>query len=120
MLLKKFCFAILEYEILATPRITLFYIFFFFFLKGSRKKVGIWKSFLTVTSRRKKPKAMFRGYWRVRNSPQLFKAVQPVIYMQMHGPNCVSFRALHSSFGLRDRVRAGAIKTAPSQHTDTQ
>lgn len=37
MLLKKFCFAILEYEILATPRIILFYIFFFLFERLAQK-----------------------------------------------------------------------------------
>lgn len=46
--------------------------------------------FLTGT-RRKKAKAMFRGYWRVGNSPRLFKAVQLVIYMQMREPNCGPF-----------------------------
>ena len=64
--------------------------------------MGIRRLFLTVASRRKKPKAMFRGYWRVRNSPQLFKAVQPVIYMQMRadrtvfrfqGPSPLEFRS---------------------------
>ncbi|KAK1133535.1 hypothetical protein K0M31_011337 [Melipona bicolor] len=91
-----------------------------------QKKMGIRRSFLTVASRRKKPKAMFRDYWRVRNSPQLFKVVQPVIYMQMRADRTVCFvqGPLHSSFGPRGRsgARAGAIKTAPSPHmyTDTQ
>lgn len=42
-------------------------------------------------------------------APQLFKPVQPVIYMQMHEPNCVSFGGPSlASFGPGETVRACA------------
>lgn len=102
------------------PRPTIVLLSFDFVFPTVRKKANIQYGSRFYPCRRKKPKTIFRGYWRVRNSPWLLKAVQPVIYMQMHEPNCVSVGTLRSSLGSWDHARAGAIKTAPRPRTSTQ
>lgn len=79
-----------------------------FVSKGSYKKIRC--VVLTVASRhdgrnRSRCFAVIGGF---AIAPQLFKPVQPVIYMQMHEPNCVSFGGPSlASFG--ETVRACAF-----------